>query len=70
MKKILKYTGITLGVIFLLLLIAPFLFKGKIVDAVKQAANDNLNASVNFSPLLTTHRLIACSSLKSAISSP
>ncbi|MFY7706842.1 MAG: AsmA-like C-terminal region-containing protein [Flavobacteriales bacterium] len=48
MKKILKYTGITLGVIFLLLLIAPFLFKGKIVDAVKQAANDNLNASVNF----------------------
>jgi uncharacterized protein involved in outer membrane biogenesis len=48
MKKVLKYTGITIGVIFILLLIAPFLFKGKIVDAVKQAANDNLNATVNF----------------------
>lgn len=48
MKKILKYSAITLGIIFLLLLIAPFLFKGKIIDAVKQAANDNLNAKVNF----------------------
>lgn len=48
MKKFLKYSAITLGVIFLLLLIAPFIFKGKIIDAVKQAANDNLNAKVNF----------------------
>ncbi len=48
MKKILKFSGITIGVIFLLLLILPFAFKGKIVDAVKQAANDNLNATVQF----------------------
>lgn len=48
MKKFFKYSAITIGVIFLLLLIAPFLFKGKIIDAVKQAANDNLNAKVNF----------------------
>lgn len=48
MKKFLKWTGISLGVLFLLLLIAPFLFKGKIIEAVKTAANDNLNAKVNF----------------------
>jgi len=48
MKRILKISGITLGVIFLLLLVLPFLFKGKIVEAVKKAANDNLNATVNF----------------------
>lgn len=48
MKKILKYSAITVGVLFILLLILPFLFKGKIMEAVKQAANDNLNAQVNF----------------------
>lgn len=48
MKKILKWTGISIGGIFLLLLVLPFFFKGKIVEAVKQAANDNLNAVVNF----------------------
>jgi hypothetical protein len=48
MKKFLKITGISLGVIFLLLLVLPFIFKGKIVEAVKTAANDNLNAVVNF----------------------
>ncbi|MFN0032823.1 MAG: AsmA-like C-terminal region-containing protein, partial [Flavobacteriales bacterium] len=49
MKKFLKWTGITIGVLFLLLLIAPFLFKDKIEAAIKQAANDNLNAQVDWS---------------------
>lgn len=49
MKKAIKWTGIVLGVLFLLLLIAPFLFKGKIESAIKQAANDNLNARINWS---------------------
>jgi hypothetical protein len=49
MKKAFKWTGIVLGVLFLLLLVAPFLFKGKIESAIKQAANDNLNARVNWS---------------------
>ena len=49
MKKAFKWTGIVLGVIFLFLLVAPFLFKGKIESAIKQAANDNLNARVNWS---------------------
>lgn len=49
MKKALKWTGIVFGVLFLFLLVAPFLFKGKIESAIKQAANDNLNARVNWS---------------------
>ena len=49
MKKALKWTGIVFGVLFLFLLVAPFLFKGKIESAMKQAANDNLNARVNWS---------------------
>ena len=49
MKKFLKWTGITVGSLFLLLLILPFAFKGKIEAAIKQAANDNLNAQVNWS---------------------
>jgi hypothetical protein len=49
MKKALKWTGIVFGVLLLFLLVAPFLFKGKIESAMKQAANDNLNARVNWS---------------------
>jgi uncharacterized protein involved in outer membrane biogenesis len=49
MKKILKWTGITLGGLFLLLLILPFAFSGKIESAIKDAANENLNARVNWS---------------------
>ena len=46
--KFLKIFGISLGVLFLLLLIAPFLFKGKIVAAVKSATNEQLNATLSF----------------------
>ena len=49
MKKILKWTGITLGSLFLLLLILPFAFRGKIEAAIKDAANANLNARVGWS---------------------
>ena len=48
LKKIGKITGICLGAIIALLFILPFLFKGKIVSAVKEAANNNLNAKVSF----------------------
>jgi len=48
MKKFLKWTGISLLVLLLLLIIAPFLFKGKIEAAIKDAANENLNAKVNW----------------------
>lgn len=48
LKKILKISGISLLVLFLLLLAAPFLFKGKIVQAIKTTANKSLNATLNF----------------------
>lgn len=48
MKKALKIIGITIVVIFLLLLILPFAFKGKIVQLVKDEANKNLKAQVDF----------------------
>jgi hypothetical protein len=52
-KKILKITGISIGTLLAVLLILPFAFKGKIVAAVQSAANNNLNATVNFNPDLS-----------------
>jgi hypothetical protein len=48
MKKFLKITGITLFVILLLLIVLPFAFQGKIVEKVKIAINENVNAKVDF----------------------
>ncbi|OYQ37468.1 AsmA family protein [Flavobacterium cyanobacteriorum] len=47
-KKILKWTGITLLVIIILLLAAPFLFKSKIEEMVLKAVNEQVDAKVNF----------------------
>jgi len=51
MKKFLIITGIVIVVLILILAIVPFLFKGKIVESVKAAANENLNATLNFDDL-------------------
>ncbi|MCA1762609.1 MAG: AsmA family protein [Flavobacteriales bacterium] len=48
MKKALKIIGIIVVVLFLAILIIPFAFKGKIVNLVKEEANKNLNARVEF----------------------
>lgn len=48
MKKLLKWLGITILVLLVLLITLPFLFKGKIVALVKEQANKNLNAKVDF----------------------
>lgn len=48
MKKALKIIGIVILVVFLLLLILPFVFKGKIVEIIKREANNNLTAVVDF----------------------
>ena len=48
MKKFLKITGIVLGVILLLLFLAPYVFKGQIKDMVRKTINENLNAQVTF----------------------
>lgn len=48
MKKVLKITGITLLVLLVLIISLPFMFKGKIINIVKEQANANLNAKVDF----------------------
>ncbi|MDZ4823535.1 MAG: AsmA-like C-terminal region-containing protein [Flavobacteriales bacterium] len=48
MKKIFKWIGITILVVLILLITLPFLFKGKIIEAIKGAANEQLNAKVEF----------------------
>jgi vacuolar-type H+-ATPase subunit H len=48
MKKVLKWSALSLGVVVLFLLLAPFLFKAKIMRAIETAANEQLNAVVSF----------------------
>lgn len=47
-KRILKWSGITFLLLLLLIIIAPFIFKDKIVQIVKDEANKSLNAKVDF----------------------
>lgn len=46
--KALKITGIILAIFIALMLLIPIVFKSKIVEAVKQQANKNLAATVDF----------------------
>lgn len=46
MKKILKITGIILGILLLFLILAPFLFKGSLEKLLIKNINENLNATV------------------------
>lgn len=46
--RILKWTGITLLVLLILIISAPFLFKKQIVQLVKDKTNESINAKVNF----------------------
>jgi hypothetical protein len=48
MKKILKYFGFTLLFLIALIILLPIIFKGNIVEMVKEEANKNLNAKVEF----------------------
>ena len=47
-KRILKWSGITLLLLLILIVAAPFIFKDKIVQIVKEEANKSLNAKVDF----------------------
>ena len=51
MKKLLTILGISLGTIFVLLLILPFALKGKVADIVKAEGNKMLNAQFDFKSL-------------------
>jgi AsmA-like protein len=48
MKKFLKIFGYTFLVLILLIIALPFMFKGKIVEMVKEETNAMLNAKVDF----------------------
>lgn len=47
-KRILKISGISFGVILAILIAIPYFFKDKIVAKVKEAVNKELNATVDF----------------------
>jgi hypothetical protein len=51
MKKILKYTGITLLVLLLAAILVPLLFKDRILKLVKTEVNKELTAKVDFADL-------------------
>jgi hypothetical protein len=51
LKKIAKITGISLAVLLLILFVAPFIFKGKIIAIAKEQINKNINARVDFKDL-------------------
>ncbi|WP_205510919.1 AsmA-like C-terminal region-containing protein [Longitalea arenae] len=51
LKKIAKITGISLAVLLLILFVAPFIFKGKIIAIAKEQINKNINANVDFKDL-------------------
>lgn len=47
-RKILKISAISLILFIGILVAVPFIFKGKIIDLIKQNLNNNLNAKVDF----------------------
>lgn len=49
MKTFIKTLVIILAVLIIAAFVLPFAFKGKIIELVKQEANNNLNATVDFS---------------------
>jgi len=51
MKKVLKILAISLGVILLLLILAPMLFKGRIEAVVKEKVNEQIHATVDWTKL-------------------
>src|SRR5690625_2988593 len=48
MKKVLKYLAIIIGIILLIMIVTPFLFKDQIVSTVKKEVNKQVNAEVDF----------------------
>ena len=48
LKRILKWSGITFLLLLILVIAAPFIFKDKLVQLVKDEANSSLNAKVDF----------------------
>lgn len=51
MKKFLKFTGIVLLVLLIILIVAPFIFQDKIEQKLKSTINEQVNAKVEWSNL-------------------
>lgn len=51
MKKFLKIAGITVFLLIIFLVAAPFLFKGSLEKMLQRSINENLNAKVSWSDL-------------------
>lgn len=47
-RRILKWSGITFLLLLIMVIVAPFIFKDKLIQLVKDEANKNLNAKVDF----------------------
>jgi hypothetical protein len=47
-RRIFKWTGITFLLLLILVILAPFLFKDKLIQLTKNEANKSLNAKVDF----------------------
>jgi len=48
LKKIIIFTSIILLILLCLVIFLPSFYKGKIAELVKQSANQNLNATLDF----------------------
>jgi hypothetical protein len=48
LKKVLKWSGITLAILVILLAVTPYLFKDKIQSMIAKTINENVNATVTF----------------------
>ena len=51
LKKSLKISSIVLIVLLTIIILTPILFKGKIIQLVKDQANESLNAKLEFTDL-------------------
>lgn len=54
MKKFLKILAIVFILLIGFIIAIPFIFRGKIIETIKTQANENLNASLNFSDVNLT----------------
>lgn len=48
MKKVFKWVGITFLILLITLVSLPFIFKGKLIEIVKQEVNNSVNAQVDW----------------------
>lgn len=48
LKKVLKWSGITLAILVIILAVTPYLFKDKIQSMIANTINDSVNATVTF----------------------